>query len=292
MDISSFIAGVEIMDKQKLIDFTRSTLTKMMAIANKMPEGGLREENNHRIRVYQTALTSLTTQPLPSSKAAHICEMCSDEDSVHSRDELFVTPDGRWLCEICADYECAEGRLPKDWREFPHPPELYAGPPAASRVPVIGWRKVSDGMPPDEHTVIVKNADGVQWVADVSDGTFYPDEFPVDRICRSVEITHWMPFPDTELQPTASRVPTSEYGDAYQGAREDLAIWKRRALETEAASRAPGGWKIVPITATRSMIQAGATAARQYMEETGGNSPYVIYQAMLAAAPSTNAEGK
>lgn len=28
-----------------------------------------------------------------------------------------------------------------------------------------------------------------------------------------------------------------EYGDAYQGAREDLAIWKRRALEAEARVR-------------------------------------------------------
>ncbi|OIN39167.1 hypothetical protein AO411_2025265 [Salmonella enterica subsp. enterica serovar Sarajane] len=28
-----------------------------------------------------------------------------------------------------------------------------------------------------------------------------------------------------------------EYGDAYQGAREDLAIWKRRALEAESRAR-------------------------------------------------------
>lgn len=31
--------------------------------------------------------------------------------------------------------------------------------------------------------------------------------------------------------------PQSEYGDAYQGAREDLAIWKRRALEAESRVR-------------------------------------------------------
>lgn len=31
--------------------------------------------------------------------------------------------------------------------------------------------------------------------------------------------------------------PQSEYGEAYQGAREDLAIWKRRALEAEARVR-------------------------------------------------------
>ncbi|MGN6056897.1 hypothetical protein, partial [Pseudomonas aeruginosa] len=31
--------------------------------------------------------------------------------------------------------------------------------------------------------------------------------------------------------------PAGEYGDAYQGAREDIAIWKRRALEAEQALR-------------------------------------------------------
>ena len=31
--------------------------------------------------------------------------------------------------------------------------------------------------------------------------------------------------------------PQSEYGDAYQGSREDLAIWKRRALEAESRIR-------------------------------------------------------
>ncbi|TCL06849.1 hypothetical protein [Sodalis ligni] len=59
------------------------------------------------------------------------------------------------------------------------------------------------------------------------------------------------------------------------------------------ASLVPDGWKLMPTTATRSMIKAGGTAARRYMEETGGNSPSVIYEAMLGAAPSsTSAEGK
>ena len=34
---------------------------------------------------------------------------------------------------------------------------------------------------------------------------------------------------------TAAQPP--DYADAYQGAREDLAIWKRRALEAESALR-------------------------------------------------------
>lgn len=35
----------------------------------------------------------------------------------------------------------------------------------------------------------------------------------------------------------SSPVSAGEYGDAYQGAREDLAIWKRRALEAESKIR-------------------------------------------------------
>lgn len=134
----------------------------------------------------------------------------------------------------------------------------------------------------------------------------------------------------------------SEYGDAYQGAREDLAIWKRRALEAEAELKRrdervalarvnadqmrrvcleanrhvdkygamatevnklirraplyaaapaalnspviPDGWVMVPTKASAAMIRAGGKAAREYLEEYGGNSPRVIYQAMLAAA--------
>ncbi|MFU3518342.1 hypothetical protein ACM7KB_29520 [Pseudomonas aeruginosa] len=41
-----------------------------------------------------------------------------------------------------------------------------------------------------------------------------------------------------ELRATlAQPSPAGEYGDAYQGAREDIAIWKRRALEAEQALR-------------------------------------------------------
>lgn len=48
----------------------------------------------------------------------------------------------------------------------------------------------------------------------------------VDGIGRPVG---WMPMLAAPSQPAAQ----GEYGDAYQGAREDLAIWKRRALEAE-----------------------------------------------------------
>lgn len=44
------------------------------------------------------------------------------------------------------------------------------------------------------------------------------------------------------------------------------------------------GYVMVPTKANIAMIRAGGKAAREYLEEHGGNSPQVIYQAMLAAA--------
>lgn len=57
------------------------------------------------------------------------------------------------------------------------------------------WISIDEELPEDESTVIVKNIDGVQWVADFSDDCFYPDEFPVYKMGGD-EITHWMRFPE------------------------------------------------------------------------------------------------
>lgn len=57
------------------------------------------------------------------------------------------------------------------------------------------WIPIDEELPEDESTVIVKNIDGVQWVADFNDDCFYPDEFPVYKM-RGDEITHWMRFPE------------------------------------------------------------------------------------------------
>ena len=48
---------------------------------------------------------------------------------------------------------------------------------------------------------------------------------------------------------------------------------------------APAGWQLVPVEPTFEQIMAAARAAKQYMDECGGNSPTAVYQAMLAAAP-------
>ncbi|WP_052012552.1 hypothetical protein [Pectobacterium betavasculorum] len=64
-----------------------------------------------------------------------------------------------------------------------------------------------------------------------------------------------------------------------------------RALHPNAGGNYPAipeGWAVVPLNASIAMIKAGGAAARKHLEETGGNSPQVIYQAMIAAAPQPN----
>lgn len=69
---------------------------------------------------------------------------------------------------------------------------------------------------------------------------------------------------------------------------------KEKLLAAEAAlsaaneklrgEQAPDGFVMVPAKANIAMIRAGGKAAREYMEEYGGNSPREIYHAMVAAA--------
>ncbi|HID2014852.1 TPA: hypothetical protein ACXGDT_002450 [Klebsiella pneumoniae] len=58
--------------------------------------------------------------------------------------------------------------------------------------------------------------------------------FPVERF-KADYVISWMLANYPPAQPAP--VVNGEYGDAYQGAREDLAIWKRRALEAEESVR-------------------------------------------------------
>jgi hypothetical protein len=46
----------------------------------------------------------------------------------------------------------------------------------------------------------------------------------------------------------------------------------------------PEGYKLAPVEPTLEMIVEAAKAAKQYMDECDGNSPTVIYKAMLEAA--------
>lgn len=52
----------------------------------------------------------------------------------------------------------------------------------------------------------------------------------VERLTQ--EKANWVKW-SKQLDAQLAQQQCGEYGDAYQGAREDLAIWKRRALEAE-----------------------------------------------------------
>lgn len=59
----------------------------------------------------------------------------------------------------------------------------------------------------------------------------------VGEVCRECDGSGWFVTPEQARAALAQPSPAGEYGDAYQGAREDIAIWKRRALEAEQALR-------------------------------------------------------
>ncbi|MBC3489876.1 hypothetical protein [Pseudomonas taiwanensis] len=48
----------------------------------------------------------------------------------------------------------------------------------------------------------------------------------------------------------------------------------------------PVQWRVLPNKANQAMEQAGADAAREYLERTGSNSLFAIYEAMVLAAPT------
>ena len=97
----------------------------------------------------------------------------------------------------------------------------------------------------------------------------------------------------------ADAQPAPSFADAYQGAMEDVAIWKKRALEAEDLNRKfiaeingpaymgepaqpapsiPEGWKLVPIEPTEKMIDAGHDFCKNNIVTPSG-----FYKAMIGA---------
>ncbi|MDQ2144752.1 hypothetical protein [Klebsiella michiganensis] len=100
---------------------------------------------------------------------------------------------------------------------------------------------------------------------------------------------HAQPAPGVpEKCPAEIRDLIASHSDALFNDDDAKEIWNGcRAAMLQAGNSPviPEGYVMVPAKANITMIRAGGKAAREYMESYGGNSPQVIYQAMLAAAP-------
>ena len=104
----------------------------------------------------------------------------------------------------------------------------------------------------------------------------------------------------------ADAQPAPSFADAYQGAMEDVAIWKKRALEAEDLNRKfvaeingpaymgepaqpvpsiPEGWKLVPTAESRHPGIYKMLSALHAVDNTPGASEWGSYAAFLAAAP-------
>lgn len=91
----------------------------------------------------------------------------------------------------------------------------------------------------------------------------------------------------TEAQRLADAWANAMTVRAHVDAGNAMAAELRR-LEAEVQAlrgAVPAGYVLVPVEPTFEQIEAAAKAAKHYMDECGGNSPTVVYKAMLAATP-------
>ena len=80
--------------------------------------------------------------------------------------------------------------------------------------------------------------------------------------------------------------PFTSYGNAmYRNDPDAAELIAAKFAAALAQAGAPDGWQLVPAEPNADQIMAAARAAKRYMDECGGNSPAMIYRAMLAAAP-------
>ena len=108
----------------------------------------------------------------------------------------------------------------------------------------------------------------------------------------STEIVHSYPPPSGWLRAIDEALIVAHIGmanadDTYAQAKSKLDTLIGLHVDVATDPAVNGGWKLVPIEPTMKMVRACASASRAYMQEYGGNSPQVMWAAMLAAAPET-----
>ena len=125
---------------------------------------------------------------------------------------------------------------------------------------------------------------------------------PDSKTFHVERVTHWMPLPDlpgAQAQNVPKVVAYLDLGvGGYMDIGTDLTDEELATLPkgrhmlgvigtygvdgyvpSQSAPSIPEGWKLVPIEPTSEMVKACASAASAY-----GNSPHVMWAAMLAAA--------
>ena len=136
---------------------------------------------------------------------------------------------------------------------------------------------------------------------------------PVATVIKEGDSRYWMSerlwtFPDGKypLYALPGAQPAANFADAYQGAMEEVAIWKKRALEAENLNRkfvaeingptymgepaqpapsVPDGWQLVPTAESRHPGIYKMLGALHAADNTPGMSEWESYRDMLAAAP-------
>ena len=168
------------------------------------------------------------------------------------------------------------------------------------------WQPI-ETAPKDQTFLAVLNCAGQQTICTMRwEVAEAKNNRPDHSVFHRERVTHWMPLP---ALPGAQPAPS--FADAYQGAMEEVAIWKRRALEAEDLNRkfvaeingpaymgepaqpapsVPEGWKLVPIEPTPEMMLVAQKADHDHLEheewlEYDGEDVKRVYRAMLAAAP-------
>ena len=94
------------------------------------------------------------------------------------------------------------------------------------------WQPI-ETAPRDQTFLAVLNCAGEQTICTMRWAVAEAKNSRPDHCVFHIErVTHWMPLP---ALPGAQPAPS--FADAYQGAMEEVAIWKRRALEAETLNR-------------------------------------------------------
>ena len=147
-----------------------------------------------------------------------------------------------WRCPLCK----AEGQSPGVMHTCPECGSKEAALPGAQPAPGAPWVSLAERMPnPDKHDRVLIYTEGYDFggeqVFDVKAEALNecryidPDEQP--ETCKAA--SHWMPHPRNVIFDYAARYaqPAPSFAAAYQGAMEEVAIWKKRALEAEELNR-------------------------------------------------------